>query len=127
MTIADVFTGLGAIMLVFMAAIHSMLGSVLGALRLFGAALHVRADGLAHGLGAALMRPVWNFHPVALIGMAGGLMTAVIATRNVSSAGIARTAIGIGGAGIYDAMLQQPVGWPAVAGWHLRARVAGAC
>ncbi len=116
MAIAEVFTSLCAGMLVVTAVVHSLLGER----RLIGPLLELRAGVLVSPLARFLLRAVWHFMSVAFAIIALGLVASLGGVASfggadrVVAALLWGTAIGIGGAGIYDAIGSKGrhIGWP---------------
>ncbi|MFM9943231.1 MAG: hypothetical protein ACKVP7_27505 [Hyphomicrobiaceae bacterium] len=110
MAAADVFTGLSAGMLVSTAAVHSVLGE-----RRLIAPLLLRNDGvLAFPLARFLLRAVWHFMSITFVIIAIGLIASLRHPDLTATALLWGTAVGIGGAGLYDAVASrgQHIGWP---------------
>jgi hypothetical protein len=92
----------------------SLVHSILGERRLIGPLLAQRDGVLAHDLARFLLRTVWHFMTVLFWMIAAVLWTSAGSTDRAVTMLLAVTAIGIGGAGIYDAIGSrgQHVGWP---------------
>ncbi len=107
---AEVFSCLSAGMLVLTAAVHS----VLGERRLIGPLLELHSGVLAAPLARFLLRAVWHFMSVAFAVIAVGLVAGIARPDLAATALLWGTAIGIGGAGVYDAIGSrgQHIGWP---------------
>ena len=99
-----------ASMLLVTAAVHS----VLGERRLIGPLLTQRDGILQSELVRFLLRAVWHFMSVAFAIIAAGLIASVAGGSATRTALLAATAIGIGGAGVYDAIGSRGrhIGWP---------------
>ena len=110
MVSADVFTCLTAGMLIVTAAVHSLLGER----RLIGPLLELREGVLAFPLARFLLRAVWHFMSVAFAIIAAGLIASLVGADQAATVLLWGTAIGIGGAGLYDAIGSKGrhVGWP---------------
>ncbi len=110
MVTADVFTCLSAGMLVLTAAVHS----VLGERRLIGPLLLLQDGVLAFPLARFLVRTVWHVMSLTFVIIAIGLIASLSRPELAATALLWGTAIGIGGAGLYDAVGSrgQHIGWP---------------
>ncbi len=110
MSTADVFTGLCAGMLVVTASVHSILGEQ----RLLGPLLKSREGILTQPLARFLLRAVWHFMSIAFVVIASALMAGLKQPEGAMRALLWGTAIGIGGAGVYDAVGSKGrhIGWP---------------
>jgi hypothetical protein len=99
-----------ALLLLVTAAVHS----VLGERRLIGPLLTQRDGILRSDLVRFLLRAVWHFMSVAFAVIAAGLIASVAGDAATRTALLAATAIGIGGAGVYDAIGSRGrhIGWP---------------
>ena len=92
----------------------SLVHSILGERRLIGPLLTQRDGVLAHDLARFLLRTVWHFMTILFWIIAASLWASTRSMDFAVSVLLATTAIGIGGAGIYDAIGShgQHVGWP---------------
>lgn len=92
----------------------SLVHSILGERRLIGPLLAQRDGVLSHDLARFLLRTVWHFMTVLCWIIAAALWASVGSTDRAVTVLLAATAIGIGGAGIYDVIGSrgQHVGWP---------------
>jgi hypothetical protein len=105
-----VATYLCASFLLLTAAVHS----VLGERRLLIPLLRQRDGVLQSELARFLLRAVWHFMSVGFAIISTGLIASVGSQSSAGTALLAATAIGIGGAGVYDAIGSrgQHIGWP---------------
>ena len=110
MALTDVFATLCAGMLMLTAAVHSILGER----RLIGPLLELREGVLQSDLARFLLRAVWHFMSIGFLIIAAGLIAGHGTEERTRSTLLVATAVGIGGAGIYDAIGSKGrhVGWP---------------
>jgi hypothetical protein len=92
----------------------SLVHSILGERRLIGPLLAQRDGILTHDLARFLLRTVWHFMTILFWIIAAALWASTRSTDFAVSVLLATTAIGVGGAGIYDAIGSRGrhVGWP---------------
>lgn len=106
----DVWIKLCALALVATSLVHSILGER----RLIGPLLAQCEGVLSHDLARFLLRIVWHFMTILFWIIAATLWASTRSTDIAISVLLAATAIGIGGAGVYDAIGSrgQHIGWP---------------
>ena len=99
-----------AFLLVSTALVHSILGEK----RLIGPLLRQRDGILQHHLARFLIRVVWHVMTLLFFIIAAALLAGIHSLQAAFTVLLAATAIGIGGAGIHDAIGSQGrhVGWP---------------
>lgn len=92
----------------------SLVHSILGERRLIGPLLAQRDGILTHDLARFLLRTVWHFMTILFWIIAAALWASTRSPDFAVSVLLATTAIGIGGAGICDAIGSRGrhVGWP---------------
>lgn len=92
----------------------SVVHSLLGERRLIGPLLRQRDGILAHSLARFLLRVVWHFMSILFWIIAAALVASSTSPDAALRVLLAATAIGIGGAGIADAIGSRGrhVGWP---------------
>jgi hypothetical protein len=108
--ISDVSIRLCAVALVATSLVHSILGER----RLIGPLLAQRDGVLNSQLARFLLRAVWHVMTILFWILAMGLWAGAGSTDRTLTVLLAATAIGIGGAGVYDAIGSRGrhVGWP---------------
>jgi hypothetical protein len=99
-----------AAMLVLTALVHSVLGEQ----RLIGPLLAQRDGILQSDLARFLLRAVWHFLSVTFAIIAVSLLASTSLWISAKAALLGATALGIGGAGLYDAVGSRGrhIGWP---------------
>ncbi len=92
----------------------SLVHSILGERRLIGPLLAQRHGILSRDLARFLLRAVWHFMTILFWILAAALWFGASSTDSAVTVLLALTAVGIGGAGVYDAIGSrgQHVGWP---------------
>lgn len=118
----DMWIRLCAIALVVTSLVHSLLGER----RLIGPLLAQRDGILSHRLARFLLRMVWHFMTILFWIIAATLWASTNSPDNALPVLLAMTAIGIGGAGLFDAVGSrgQHVGWPMLVAIGLFAAMA---
>lgn len=108
--IGDIWIKFCAIALVATSLVHSILGER----RLIGPLLAQRDGVLSHHLARFLLRMVWHIMTLLFWVIAATLWASTRSSDIAVSVLLATTAIGIGGAGMVDAIGSrgQHVGWP---------------
>ena len=103
-------TYLCASFLLITAAVHS----VLGERRLIPPLLMQRDGVLESEFARFLLRAVWHFMSVGFAIIATGLIATAGSRSTAGTALLAATALGIGGAGVFDAIGSRGrhIGWP---------------
>jgi hypothetical protein len=104
----------------------SLVHSVLGERRLIGPLLEQREGVLRHELARFLLRAVWHFMTILFWMLAIALWAGAGSADPAVMVLLAATAVGIGGAGIWDAIGSrgQHIGWPMLVLIGLLAGVA---
>ena len=94
--------------------ITAMVHSVLGERRLIMPLLRSRDGVLSSELARFLLRFVWHFMSILFAIIAATLIASQQAPSSLMDVLLAATAIGIGGAGLFDAFATQGrhIGWP---------------
>ncbi len=99
-----------AALLLITAAVHS----VLGERRLMTPLLRSRDGVLSSELARFLLRFVWHFMSILFAIIAAALIASQQTPSSMTGVLLAATAIGIGGAGVFDAFATRGrhIGWP---------------
>lgn len=115
-------TTLCIVLLVFTSLLHSVLGEK----RLIGPLLAQRDGILASDMARFLLRSVWHFMTILFWIIAFCLWAGLHAPGMMQMACLGGTALGIGGASVYDAIGSRGrhIGWPFLLGIGLSATLA---
>ncbi len=94
--------------------VTSLVHSILGEKRLIGPLLQQSEGVLRHGLARFLIRSVWHFMTVLFWIIAASLIAGLNAENAYSTPLLFGVCLGIGGAGVYDAIGSRGrhIGWP---------------